>query len=173
EHLFPRVLLFFFENHAPVHHGVLFGYVELDDLAGDLLADQFLQLGGVLGSAARGRQERARADIDAEPALDDPAYDAGDGPLFLKRFLERAPILRPRDFDPGECVVPFGIAARDADPDRIAGLGQIAGERSGFEHAFGFQSDIDENEFRRDRDDHAVAPFGAFLARLVAAVFLL
>ena len=172
-HPLPSLLLLFFEDHAPVDHGVLFGHVELDDLARDLLPHQFLQLGRVFGSAARGRQEGARADIDAEPALDDPAHHAGDGPFLLERFLERAPVLGTRDLDAGECVVAFRIAAADADFECIAGLGQIAGEGRGFEHAFGLQTDIDEYEFWRNRDDYAIAPFSAFFARLLPALFVL
>ena len=42
----------FLEDHATIHDGVLFSYIELNDLAGDLLSDQLLQLGCVFGSAA-------------------------------------------------------------------------------------------------------------------------
>ncbi len=89
----PRFFRFgalFFENHAAVDDDVFFFGVELDDPAGDFLADQRLHLRHVARAAARSRHERAHADIDREPALDHRGDDAGNRELF-RRMLSAAP----------------------------------------------------------------------------------
>ena len=97
--LLPVAGFFLFKDCAAVHDYVFIGHIQLDDLAGDFLTDQFFQFGGVFGPTARGGQERAHTDIHAQPTLDGARYHAGHGALFLERFFERAPILRPRDLD--------------------------------------------------------------------------
>src|SRR5262249_2535624 len=147
-HPLARLFLFFLEYHAPIDNGVLFRDIELNNPAGDLLSDEFFQLGGVLGSAARSGQERAHTDIHTQAALYGAGYHAAHSALFLESFFERTPILRTSDLDLGKRVVPFRVAARDADSERLTALRRLAAEGARFDHALGLEADIDEDEFQ-------------------------
>src|SRR5260370_634639 len=113
---------FLFEDGAAVHHHVLISHIHLDDLAGDFLADQFFEFGGIFGAAARGRHESAHADIHAQTALHHATDDAGDAALLLQGFLEPRPVLRALHLEFGKQVVSFVVPPSDGDAQLVAGL---------------------------------------------------
>ena len=104
-----------FEHHAAIDDHIFIGDVELGDAAGDLLADQRFELGGVARAAAAGGHEGAHADVDAEAALDDGGDGAGDGDFFSEGALQRRPVARLRDAEARELVVALFVAAGDGD----------------------------------------------------------
>ena len=89
----------FFENDAAIDDNVFVGDVELGDAAGDLGADQLLELGRIAGAAAAGGHEGAHADVDAEAALDHAGDGADDGELLSEGSFERGPVAWLRDFE--------------------------------------------------------------------------
>ena len=104
-----------FENDAAIDDDVFIGDVELGDAAGDLLADEGFELGGIARAAAAGGHEGANADVDAEAALDDGGDGAGDGDLFGEGALEGRPVAGLRDAKARELVVALFVAAGDGD----------------------------------------------------------
>src|SRR5208283_3051707 len=73
---------FVLRNGTAIDHHVFVIHIDLDDAATDLLLDQFLQFGSVLGSAARRWHEGAHSDIHAQSALDYTRHCADDGRLL-------------------------------------------------------------------------------------------
>ena len=123
-----------FENDAAIDDDVFIGDVELGDAAGDLLADEGFELGGVARAAAAGGHEGADADIDAEAAFDDGGDGSGDGDFVGEGALEGRPVAGLRDAEARELVVALLVAAGDGDGERVAGLdgfGVVLGTQSG------------------------------------------
>ena len=67
-----------FGDRAAIDDDVFFFDVELEDEAGDLLADELFHLGSIFNAAARCGHEGADANVYAEAALDDCGDDTGD-----------------------------------------------------------------------------------------------
>ena len=147
-----------FENHAAIDDDVFIGDVELGDAAGDLLADEGFELGGVAGSAAAGGHEGAHADVDAEAALDDGGDGSGDGNFFGEGALEGRPVARLRDAEARELVVALFVAAGDGDGERVAGLDAFGIVREGRarQNAFDLVADVEEDLIGGERDDRAL-----------------
>src|SRR5262249_6672591 len=134
------------------------------------LSDELFKLGLIAGAAARGRHEGGHSDIDAKPALDRFLYHASDDSLVVERGLERAPILRPLDFDGRKRVVPFVVAPVDADYHLVAGLDQhftlFVTDGGDGQDAVILAAKVDEHGFGIDGYDRAVerlAPAAAML----------
>ena len=167
--LFLRLRALFFEHHAAIDDDVFLLGIELDDAAGNLLADQRLHLGNVARAAAGSGHEGAHADIDRKPALDDGGHEPGNGELFVERLLQTGPVFGPLDFDQRKLVIALLVAALDADLNHVAGLDRdgaffVAQRRDGHD-AFGLLADIEEHVLVVDRDDGGFAALfpGAFV----------
>ena len=149
--LLSRAPFFFFEHHAPIHHHVFVGRIELNNPALDFLADQFFNFGLVLGAAARSGHERLGADIHAQTALHHFRHHAADGEMLGKSTLQRAPILGTLHLH-GRKNIPSAVVARDADQQRIANLYRQLALRPAKhihrQHAIQFAADIHEDRIR-------------------------
>ena len=163
---FFRLGALFFENHAAIDDDVFLLRIELDDAAGDFLADQRLHLGNIARAAARGGHESAHPDIDREAALDHRGDHAGNRELLVERLLQAGPVFRAIDLDQRELVVALFIAAFDADLDHVAGLDRnralVVAQSGDGHYAFGLLADIEEHVLVVDGDD------GGFAALLAA-----
>ena len=155
-----------FENDAAIDDHVFVGDVELGDAAGDLLADEGFELGGVARAAAAGGHEGADADVNAEAAFDDRADGAGDGKFLGERRFEGGPVAGLRDAEARELVVALLVAACDGDGKCVAGLDLLRVVREGRarQHAFHFVADVENDLIGGERDDRALqlADFALF-----------
>src|SRR5579863_2947663 len=157
--LFPKARLFLFQHGSAVDYNVFVTNIQLDNPAGDFLADKRFHLSRVLGAAARGRHEGAHTDIHVQSTLHDPAHDARDGALFLERFLQAGPVFGSLHLELGKHVIAFLIAASDADVNLVAGLdvngaGLVAKFGRG-ENPFDLQTNVDEDLIAGNGDHRA------------------
>ncbi len=154
-----------FEDDAAIDDDVFIGDVELGDAAGDLLADEGFELGGVARAAAAGGHEGADADVDAEAAFDDLGDGAGNGDFLGEGALEGGPVAGLRDAEARELVVAFLVAAGDGDGQRVAGLDgfSVVLECRAGQNAFDLVADVEDDLIGGERDNCALelAGFGA------------
>ena len=142
----------FFKDDAAVDDYVFFRGVKIGDTAGDLLADQGFELGGIAGAAAAGRHEGAYANVNAGATLDDGGDGAGNGKLLLKGSLKRGPVSGLRDFETRKLVVAFLVAASDGNFACLAGLnlGGIVVECAARQHSFDLVAHVEEDLVGRE-----------------------
>ena len=147
------LLFALFQNHAPVDHDIFRRGVELGDPAFDFLPDHLFKIGLFARAAARGRHERAHADVDAEPALHHFKDRSGNNALVGKCGFKAGPIARRLDLDGRKLVHAFLIAAANGDQQPVARL-QLPG-RFGRKHAVHLAADVDEHAVGRDGNHRA------------------
>ncbi len=152
--LLARLLFLFLKNCPAIHNDVFVRGVQLDNLALDILADQFLKVGLFLGAAARCGKKRGNADIHAQAALHHLGDTSGYGAVFSESSFQSAPVLGAFHSDGGKGVGSFPIAAGDGDQHLIA---HVNGERAGLvakqfhgKNAVDFAANIHEDGFRRN-----------------------
>ena len=80
--------LLVFGDCTTVDDNILFGNIELDDLAANFLLDQLLHLSCIANSAARSRHESAHSDIDAQTAFYETSNRSRNGGLLEEGLFE-------------------------------------------------------------------------------------
>ncbi len=167
--------IFFFGDGAAIDDDVFFLGVELDDAAADLLADEFFYFGCVAGPAARTWHKGADADVYAEAALDDCGDGADDDCLVGEGPFERGPIFGGFDAKAGEFEVALFVAAFYRDEEFGAGLDCLLCvlEDRYRQDAFGFETDVDEDEVGGDCDDCSGDLLAAFSGAVRVALLKL
>ena len=150
----------FFQNRPPVHHHVLFGCVQLDDLYFNLLAHQLFHVRLIAHAAPRSRQERGHAHIHPQSALHHLGDGAADHPLVGKSLLEAAPIFGTFHFDGGKRIEPFAIHTGDGHHHQVSGVDLQFSVRSAKllhgKDAVHFAPDVHEDGLRTDGDHGAL-----------------
>src|SRR5688572_22717342 len=101
ERVLANLLSFLFHYGAAIDNNVLVIDIQFDDAAANLLTDQFLHLGGVARTGARGRQKCARTHVHGEAALHCACYSAGYDVLVFEGALQTVPIAGSRSGDAG------------------------------------------------------------------------
>ena len=146
------------ENDTAINDDVFIGHVKLGDAAGDLLADEGLELSCVARAAAACGHEGANADVDAEAAFDNRGDGTGNGDLFGEGALEGRPVSGLRDAVAREFVIALFIAAGDGDWKTVAGLDAfgVVGEDRARQNAFNLVADVEDNLIGSERDDRAL-----------------
>jgi hypothetical protein len=167
-------LLLFFEHGAAVHHHVFARHVQLNDLAGDLLADQLFHLGRFFDPAPGGGQEGANADVHREAALNLAGHHAGNRALLAVGLLQRGPVPGSFDLDQRQQIVALRVAPADPHAklithgdSQLPGLVAQLGRR---QHAFDFQANVHEDGIVRDSDDGSEPSLAAVLSNVAMAV---
>ena len=161
-----------FQNHAPVHHYILVGGVELDNAAVNLLPDECFECGRIVRAAARSRHEGAHAHVHAQAALDDGGHRAGHGHLVCKGRLQGRPVPRLRHAEARELVIALFIASRDGNREDVAWLDVygIVFKSGARQNAFGFVADVEENLIGGKGDHFPLQLLGVGLPGVAAIV---
>jgi hypothetical protein len=177
EQLLAGARFFLFQHHAPVHHHVLVGHVQLDDAAGDLLAHQLFHFGHVFGARARSRHERAHAHVHAQAALHYARNHARDGALLVECGFQRRPVLGPLHAHFRELDVAFFVAPFDGHRELVAHPhAHLAVRISKIGHghyALDLLADIDEDLLRRNGYHRACQTLAAGFGFMGVGLFVL
>src|SRR5262249_540157 len=98
-----------------------------------------------------------------------------DGSLVGKRLLERRPVLRPLNLDPGKLVISFRVASFDRHRKFVARLHLIAGllEIRQGDDALDFVADIEKNRFAGDGNYGALQSMAATFLRAMCMRLLI
>ncbi len=166
-----------FNGHLARHDDVAAAAVELDDLDGDIGADEAVEILHRAHVDLRGGHEGAGADVDHEAALDAREHAAGNQESFGVGALEGVPTAKARGFLVGQGDVAFKVraVAVNHDVDGVAfahndgSVGQM--ELLDGHDAFGLVSEVDDHLFVGDAQHMAGEQF-AFGGRRKMTVFL-
>ncbi len=164
----PTSLLF--ENHAAIDNDILIGNVELGNAAGNGLADESFEFGGVARAAAAAGHEGAHADVDAEAAFHQFGHGAGDGDFLGVCALQAGPVARLRHTEAREIVVALFVAAGDGDRERVAGMNRLSIilEGRARQNAFHLVADVEDHLIGGERNHRALELLGRGAMRVLA-----
>ena len=146
---------------ATRQHHVVAVLVELDDFGLELHADIGLEVTDTAHLDQRGGQEAAQADVDDQAALDDLDDGTGDNAVLFLDLLDRAPGALVLGAFLGEDETPLLVLLLlDQGLDLVADLNHVEridvvldGEFLGWDDAFGFVADVEEDFVPVDLDN--------------------